>query len=571
MAEVGAMEIKIGVVLDDVAKKLKEAQKPFKELGEVLQSAGRNLTQMFTIPIAGAAAAVLSFSKEAKAAFGEFSTSVRGSLGKVGDDLAKTVNLRGLLRAIADTVRSLGQAFIDLPDPLKLTIIAFATFISTAGPALIIMGKLVTVMGSFQMLIHGPAGMILLLGTLASVAIGLGSAFRGATHEAHGLSTAIEDIDEAGKVAVAREKLRIATQGYEGLKGAVTTTTLPIFGAVPSVDQGAANAARHDAALKVKAARDELAAAQENLMTPKAEAYGWEELDAPLNRYNESMKQASINAAIHGETVGIVTDRVNAAKTAIAELNQSGWTESDENVKQLNMDLEENEAKLGTLTTGWTTFIDALRNLPSVAQQISSALMDVFTQFSQGVGNAIAQVLVYGESFKKLMTALLKQVLATVISTFVQMAIQYVVNAILSHVYAASVGAANIGTSIARAGAAAFAASVETFGIYGIAAGPGFAASAITGASAAALSGKAIGTAIGAAAAEGGIFTTPGLTSIAERGKPEMVLNDANIKRFFPGMAAGGTRPVIHTHVFMNSREIMEAITDEFRLQGLGA
>jgi hypothetical protein len=568
MAEVGGMEIKIGVILDDVAKKLKEAQKPFKELGEVLQSSGRNLTQMFTIPIAGAAAAVLAFSKEAKAAFGEFSAKVRESLGKVGDDLTKTINLKGGLDIVSNVVRSLGEAFIALPSPVKLAIITFASFVAAVGPAVLLLGKFITLSGTLQFIFHGPGGIILLLGAAAAAIVGVGSAFSGAADEAEEFGRKAEQAAAQEAVNSAKAKLAAARSG------AATGGIAPPFEwmAPPGMKENMQKIFQD----RIRRAEDELAAAQLKLSGPSGAIGGESNLGvnpqtAIWEKYSASIQQANLQAAIHGETVGVVQDKVQAATLALAEMKMRGYDETSNAVKVLNADLEENQAKLGTLTTGWTTFIDALRNLPSVAQQISSALMDVFTQFSQGVGNAIAQVLVYGESFKKLMTALLKQVLATVISTFVQMAIQYVVNAILSHVYAASVGAANIGTSIARAGAAAFAASVETFGIYGIAAGPGFAASAITGASAAALSGKAIGTAIGAAAAEGGIFTTPGLTSIAERGKPEMVLNDANIKRFFPGMAAGGTRPVIHTHVFMNSREIMEAITDEFRLQGLGA
>ncbi len=44
-------------------------------------------------------------------------------------------------------------------------------------------------------------------------------------------------------------------------------------------------------------------------------------------------------------------------------------------------------------------------------------------------------------------------------------------------------------------------------------------------------------------------LTRPGITRIAERGRPEIVLNEGNIQKYFPAIAGGGDRPIVINNI----------------------
>jgi len=91
----------------------------------------------------------------------------------------------------------------------------------------------------------------------------------------------------------------------------------------------------------------------------------------------------------------------------------------------------------------------------------------------------------------------------------------------------------------------------------------------LAGAAAAGSVGLGVGAATTAGAATGGLFTTPGLTAIAERGNPEIVLNQDNVRKFMGGALGGGSQTIV---VNLDSEPIISTVVRGMpaylRLQG---
>jgi SLT domain-containing protein len=108
----------------------------------------------------------------------------------------------------------------------------------------------------------------------------------------------------------------------------------------------------------------------------------------------------------------------------------------------------------------------------------------------------------------------------------------------------AAFAAIEIGNAVAIGAAWTWVEAVKTLGLVGLLVGAALAAAFIAGAVGSAQSGKSAGASVGAAAS-GGIFSTPGLTAIAEGGKPEIVLNEGNIRKYFPSLSRGGNQTIV--------------------------
>lgn len=234
------------------------------------------------------------------------------------------------------------------------------------------------------------------------------------------------------------------------------------------------------------------------------------------------------------------------------DLLAGGVPESSTAIQDMTADIEK-------LSGAWATFMGQLANTPTILQQIGSMMFSIYQTFTTGVGDALAQFLVYGANAGKVFTALGKQITAMIVSMTTTMIVQYAIMKLLGVQSYMQQMAAGLKSAAALTFANTFAAvcAIPIVGPF-LAAGKAAAATAImlAGAAGAAAIGGAIGTGLGASA-EGGIFTRPGVTRIAERGRPEIVLNEANIQRYFPMLAGGGGRPIyLEVPVFMDGYEV---------------
>ncbi len=236
-----------------------------------------------------------------------------------------------------------------------------------------------------------------------------------------------------------------------------------------------------------------------------------------------------IETANIDESALAIDDVIQAQERFRAGFQDASWVEEFRDTFVSNMDL------LSQHTT-------------TVAGTISQAFAGAFSQ----VGNAVAQIVVYGKSSEDVFRALGQQILASIISTLVQIGVQMLVMAVLGKsLQAANVAAAvaalgsTTAASVAAAGAtasawapAALATSLASFGANSAPAIAGItaAAAAITTAQASTAATGAGGAAAGGlAVADGGYISGPGgprSDSIPARlSDGEFVINAAATKR----------------------------------------
>lgn len=170
---------------------------------------------------------------------------------------------------------------------------------------------------------------------------------------------------------------------------------------------------------------------------------------------------------------------------------------------------------------------EGLKATSELAAFTTSLVMGTVEQFSQGVGNAIAGAIIYGQNLGEAMKEVMKSIAANLISTLIQMGVQRLITAFIFNT-------ANLKESVARmsalsaqtyAGAFAATASIPLVGPFiapGVAAGS--VATMLAGAAASGAAGATLGGVVAAPAmAEGGIVTSPTMALIGEAG-PEAVI-----------------------------------------------
>lgn len=294
-----------------------------------------------------------------------------------------------------------------------------------------------------------------------------------------------------GSLAIAQQEMQLTGDTEEYLRSRVEAHTkarkelLPILGA------------QHQ---ELKAIQDELDFESKQLKHVENDSKAFREAEESLGRYGEATREATLLSEATGGGINLTNVALEEEKRHYIDL-----------VREKGKDNAETQAsfdKIQQLTGAMATFKGLMQELPLLGQQIGRALFDMVQQFSQGVGDAVARAIVYGENLAEMLNDLLKEIAASAISVLVQLAVRSVISAAV--------------TAAAWAVAGLFATTLNPF--------VSLALGAVVAAAAAALVYAAAGS---AGAAEGGIFATPGMINIAEKGKPEIVLNQENVRRFF--------------------------------------
>lgn len=191
---------------------------------------------------------------------------------------------------------------------------------------------------------------------------------------------------------------------------------------------------------------------------------------------------------------------------------KTGTQSTLDNVGDLNFTMPDIsfDKTIGAAIDSWDVLNDHITQTAITAQGMLTATFDTF---ASGAGNAVASVIVYGESLGAALGSLIKSVAANVISMLVQIGVQRLVQWLLEKVLLVNQASAQIATNVAAAGTGAFAQAVSTLPFpLGIPVGIGYAATAIAKATGIALAGGAAGAAAGAGIAgiaHGGLENVP--------------------------------------------------------------
>lgn len=598
---------KVGLITEkDLADGGKAFQKGLEKMERAAKKAGRDLTEAITIPIAGIATAAFASSDDARKTFEIFGARVKTTFGRLGTDLSRALNLDRILTNLAGLLRDTVDWFRRLDDSTKRVIVTMAGIVALLGPALLLFSKLVgavgALVGAFTTLklaliaigVANPVGWITLaIAGLAAGAVGL-SSFLGKQKEVK--KEMADTSTVADRLAESARKTGEAVRAMSGLGSgtAGSDRTLRTWNIIPqdtrsrlqkdgmSAGRGAPRPVyieEQGPLLEDRARAMQMRDPLEKTPLPTPDyliegTQAWEAYTGATMKAHDGLTMIEKRLQM-GEIFDSAAAKADVFKQKMETIGGiPGGFESEQfknaalNIQIQNQAMIEQASRAYTLAGAWDAVKIQLLSIPSLASQVGGAFKQTFDQLSAGVGNALGQLLVYGGSFSKVMKELLKQVLASVISTFVQIAIQQLIGIIAAKVFAAAVGSANIGVSVARAGAAAYAAAVESQGLIGLGTGAGFAATAIAGAAAAASTGKAVGAGIGFAAgglAEGGFAMRPTYRLFGEAG-PEAVLplSPDRIRKYF-GRALGGRGGDLHVHLDADGRELAHIVIPHFK------
>jgi hypothetical protein len=197
---------------------------------------------------------------------------------------------------------------------------------------------------------------------------------------------------------------------------------------------------------------------------------------------------------------------------------------------------------------------------------------DLLDSFAQGFGDAIARVIVFGESLVEALTNLLKNLAAQIISALTQLLVEQLIYLIARNLLGVQTVSGELARQAAITYAAAYASTLAAGGVAGFIAAPIVAEAQVLamlgGAAGAAAQGKGAGAGIGSGAFQfGGIVTQPTLALIGEAGQNEAVIPLDRLDEF-----VGSTREQ-HIQVMLDERVIVDTVVRgmpaRIRLQGV--
>ena len=572
----GDIFVRIGVDVSALEKALNKATDHIEKFGKRMKRVGRDLTEAITIPIVGFGYAAMRSSREATFEFDRFGENIKRSMGTIGDDIAKAIDLHGLLKKASDAVAGLVTWFSNLDKETKKTIVTMAAFAAAMGPVLMIGGRLIEAVGTFLKILV-PLG-LLLYKVVASIAI-FGSSIVGwpaliiaATVALVGFVVGWDKVAAAAKGAANWIGLASKSGGgglggsdFGGKYAAVARTMGGPMGAwrsriPPATIPGAAPSGLSDAA------RNAIEDGPQVLAGTKQIVDGTQAMI-------DAQRKLGFELEITGNKAQYHQGMIAALKQEYIALREGGLAPTAPEIQKINEQIANQNTLMADSQTAFDAFRQNFENLVPIAAAFGDAMYSAFQQLAQGIGNALAQVIVYGASFAQVLKVLLKQVLASIISTLITIGINYLIAAILKKATMATETGASLAGYAATTFAAVFAAYTVSNPLLGwaYAAGPAAAASSalLVGAAGAGATGLGVGIGVPAGAATGGLFTTPGLTAIAEQGRPEIVLNQDNVRKFMGGALGGGSQTIV---VNLDSEPIISTVVRGMpaylRLQG---
>lgn len=162
------------------------------------------------------------------------------------------------------------------------------------------------------------------------------------------------------------------------------------------------------------------------------------------------------------------------------------------------------------------------QNITTPIQEMAEMTFSIMGTMAQGIGDAFANVIVYGASFSEAMKGILQSVAATIISTLIKIGVQQLLAWALGKLITTKKAVSQLATDAALTVSGVTANLAPTLGPAAVPAGVAAGAAMLGAAAAAGGAGAAMGAKM-TPFAEGGIVTSPTIALIGEAG-PEAVI-----------------------------------------------
>lgn len=527
MPTIGELLVGVGLDAKDLDKGLAKLQRQLKTASELLTKVGKTFTLAISAPLTGIAVAAFRSSDQVSKAFADMKNSVTNSLSILGNEIAKTIDLQGILKAFADTVSGLVNSFRNFSPIVKDIIVFFAGLAIVLGPLIFIAGKLLGIAASLIVVLKAfgltVASLAVVLNpiVLAITAISVGLGFLGFK-----LLTAKTSMDETGKAAVAlKSRLKELNQpikeedivaSFDTFRRAIGLNQAEFQVFLNNMDGFVSRTFKQSQALKqhLGAFKEFIGAHTTEIRNSKALfaagltnifPSGGEQFFAAINNGLQEFNQGMINAASAGNTIFVNSlTKIGDGIFALGE-----------------------KARILREQTFGSQFTEMVKSLEVTATTAVNGIRDIITTVIQGISDAVATAIVEGGNLSDIFRGLLKSVAKFVIATLVQLALQYVIFNVLLHALALTAFQTEVGVQAGIAAAAAFVHVVKDYGpLVAAIIGPPIALgiAALTTGLAAAGAGIGRGVAV-AGLAEGGIALGPTLVQVGEtpRSRPEVI------------------------------------------------
>jgi hypothetical protein len=581
MAAKGEIFVRIGADVSSLEKAVNTAAKHMEKFGRDMKRIGTDLTQAVTIPIAGLAYAAIRSSAAAQDAFDKFGEATKRSMGRLGTDIAKAIDLKGILNKVADVIDGMVTWFTKLDDSTKKWIVTIGFLAAAVGPVIGFFARFVEVFAKLM-----PIGAWLVKAAVAVAAfvapfITLPVLITGAVAALVGFVVGWDNVAAAAKSAWDWSVKAVEAAAKAGDK----RTEQQRAGEMKAAKRPGGPFAAYGPQLtaddfKQKTWSGQVVPQDTGKSVPGVFDTGMQSsalmFYGTVEKLNEDLTAANLKAADSQAKLGYQFElnhdkaqyeagMVATLQDKYVALREAGLKPTSTELMNVRAELEKHSVAMANSATVFDTFKARLAEVPPMAIEFGNAIYGMYQQLAAGIGNALAQVIVYGASFAQVMKVLLKQIVASIIQTLVQLGIQALISAVIKKTAAATEASAVLASQASILYAEVFT-QYAAIPLVGWAAAGGVAAAAVAemlaGAAGAGMTAAATGaatvTAAGAAgAAEGGLFTTPGFTAIAEKGRPEIVLNQDNVEKFLAPALGGRNQTII---VQLDSQPIIERV-----------
>ncbi|MBI4590548.1 MAG: hypothetical protein HY725_17100 [Candidatus Rokubacteria bacterium] len=555
MGVVGELLVRLGVEEKDFNKGLGRMKRQLKELGRDVTEIGKVLSIGLSAPLAGLAVAAIRSSDEMSTAFKDFGAAVKTSLGEMGREIGKAIDLEGILRSLAGAVREGVEAFKSLPDFAKTFLVVVGGLVVVLGPLVTLFGKMITALGSlvgaFKALAilvgglaTGPfAALIAAAAALAGGIAYLGFKFLPVNDQLEEAARRSKELaDNFGLIGkkLSQAKINEEFNRIQRELGVTDERMKEIMADLPGMLARSGEFA--------ESFQHGLKHLQAFILTQGELSDQWEKMPVAPERFFSTFSeglQAGLNSLIQFSAQGIGT-----IKPALVSLG-NGLAEAGRQAFEMNHALE----------IAWREMVNTLKvtytNVMGTLQEVASALF-------QGIGDALGELAIGGGNLGEIFQALWKRLQMIVISMIAQLTIQLAIFTILGKILDTSIGVSHLATLTALAVTAALVdLYAKTGPLIGTLAAPAVVAATVGAVGGSFLKGKAIGAVAGRALllAEGGILNKAALVQVAEvpRARPEMVSPLSKLKDLLSGTEA------VHLQVLLDGDPIKDVNIPKLR------
>jgi len=492
----------------------------------------------------------------------------------LGGELAKILR-EEVLPIVIDVVTNimgLVEAFVGLSDFTKKIVVGITAFVAILGPAAIAVSLLVKAMIALKIVLLSPAFALIVAG--GALIIGITKIGRemlissdGAKALAGGFVGMSDAMERAVKAGIKLEE-QLKLDRIKELDLDILQIRTQLLGLEVQFRQGKYTSEELNANQQVlenmtQAVRD-LQFELDRLQAPDVSItegpfQGIEAGFKPILQFFELVKSEGMDTFSAVESVG-----TQAFKAIGATIDAVILTSSERFALFFASIAEKQVAFAEQANEAWASWLAVATE---VTANIKLATLDFFQSFAAGLGDAVAQIVVFGADAEEVFKSLFKTILAQIISSLVQIVVQFLIASLARAVIGSAVQILQVGQALQLVFLATFAA-ISAIPIIGPAlAGPAAAAAVKIAGPASAAAG-----AVGSASAivglqEGGLIMGDGL-ALVHAG--ERVLTEAEVRE---APELGGMGGMMMVTVELDGRvltqKILPRVPHELRMRGL--